>query len=205
MKIWCLYHKLNNGSVMPPRYDDIFEEVQQTQGLPSSTFTEAVKRLNTVWWSSRELCLKTLLERQDSVVLSLKMIKASGAFEVQLRGKADGLLTSIQAGQLIPTDFLFREKFAVTGPLSRYLQNCWHRLYLWYTVSLLLCRNARHAWWHIPANGKRWVWRHKMENDARSSPASTVWSWRGSHQRTLNLPGYVTHFISFWAKCCGQW
>ena len=26
-----------------------------------------------------------------------------------------------------------------------------------------------------------------------------------NQQRTRKLPGYVTHFMSFWTKCCGQW
>ena len=66
--------------------------------------------------------MKTSLELHDSVVLSLAKIKASSAFEVKLRGKADGLLTSIKTRQFMATAFLFREIFTVTGPLSRYLQ-----------------------------------------------------------------------------------
>ena len=66
--------------------------------------------------------MKTLLERHDNGVLCLKKIKTSSAFEVKLRGRADGLLTSIQTRQFMATAFFFREIFAVTGPLSRYLQ-----------------------------------------------------------------------------------
>ena len=49
---------------------DVFEEVQQTQGLP----VRSLKRPKTVRWSLRELCLKTLLERYESLVLSLEKI-----------------------------------------------------------------------------------------------------------------------------------
>ena len=66
--------------------------------------------------------MKTSLEPHGSVVLSLAKSKASRAFEVELRGKADGLLTSIQKRQFMATVFLFREILSVTGPLSRYLQ-----------------------------------------------------------------------------------
>ena len=109
--MYVLFSKSNNA-------EDVFEEVQQSQGLP----VRSLKRLNTARWSSRELCLTTLFERHDSVVLSLEKIKAGSAFEVKLSGKADGLLTSIQARQFMTTAFFFREIFAVTGPLSRYLQ-----------------------------------------------------------------------------------
>ena len=67
--------------------------------------------------------MKTLLEQHDGVVVSLEKIKASSAFEAKLRGKADGLLTSIQTRQFMATAFLCREKFAVAGPFSRYLLN----------------------------------------------------------------------------------
>ena len=37
----------------------VFEDIQRSEGLP----LRSLKRLNTVRWFSRELCLRTFLER----------------------------------------------------------------------------------------------------------------------------------------------
>ena len=111
--MYVLFSKSNNAH-------DVFEEVQQTQGLP----VRSLKRLKTVRWISRELCLKTLLERHDSVVLSLEKIKASSAFEVKLRGKVDGLLTSIQTRQFMATAFPFREVLCRDRSTQSLSANC---------------------------------------------------------------------------------
>ena len=96
----------------------VFEDVQRSEGLP----LRSLKRLNTVRWFSRELCLKTFLERFECVLEALNRIQADVSFESKLRSDAAGLLSSIQTKQFLATAFLFREVFALTGPLSRYLQ-----------------------------------------------------------------------------------
>ena len=96
----------------------VFEDIQRSEGLP----LRSLKRLNTVRWFSRELCLRTFLERFECVLEALNRIQADISFESKLRSDAAGLLSSIQTKQFLATAFLFCEVFAHTGPLSRYLQ-----------------------------------------------------------------------------------
>ena len=120
------------------------------------------------------------MEPHDSVILSLPKIKASSAFEVKLRGKADVLLTSNQTRQFMATAFLFREIFAVTGPLSRYLQTVdidFSKAVPMIDSAITSLQKMR----DMPDDTFRLMadddfGNHRMENDARSSPASTVWS-----------------------------
>ena len=121
--------------------------------------------------------MKTLLELHDSVVLSLQKIKASSAFEVKLRGKADGLLTSIQTRQFMA--FLFREIFSVTCPLSRYLQTVdidFSKAVPMIDSTITSLQKMRDMpddiFWLMADDD----FGDRMENDALSSPASTVCS-----------------------------
>ena len=158
----------------------------------------------TIPWSSRELCLKTLLERPDSIVLSFGRTKASSAFEVKLRGKAGGLLTSIQTRQFMASAFLFEEIFSVTGSLSRYLQTVdLSKAVLMINsgiTSLQKIRDIPDDIFQLIADDD-----FKTQNGERRTFITGVdcLELKTTQQRTLKLPGWVTHFMSFWTKCCG--
>ncbi|KAL5494520.1 hypothetical protein EMCRGX_G015870, partial [Ephydatia muelleri] len=97
----------------------LFEEVQRSQGCA----IRSLKRLNTVRWSAREMCLSTFLERYECILLTLNQIQTDVSFDLKHRSEAAGLLSSIQTREFLATAFLFQEIFAKTGPLSRYLQS----------------------------------------------------------------------------------
>ncbi|KAL5502010.1 hypothetical protein EMCRGX_G008703 [Ephydatia muelleri] len=97
----------------------LFEEVQRSQGCA----IRSLKRLNTVRWSAREMCLSTFLERYECILLTLNQIQTEVSFDLKHRSEAAGLLSSIQTREFLATAFLFQEIFAKTGPLSRYLQS----------------------------------------------------------------------------------
>ena len=59
-------HNLFNRSM---KIHALFEEIQKEKQLQ---YVLSVKRLNTVRWSSRELCLKILHERYDEIIEVLK-------------------------------------------------------------------------------------------------------------------------------------
>ena len=62
------------------------------------------------------------LKRYDSVMLMIEKITASTAFDVDRRNTADGMQNLFPAKQFMASPYLFREVFAMTGPLSRILQ-----------------------------------------------------------------------------------
>lgn len=101
------------------KVSSLFKEVQRGKSLK----VWSIKRLNTVRWSSRELCLKVLLHRYESIIETLSQISESCVFDEHQRAIANGLLSAFSTKQTILTACLFREVFAVTGPLSRYLQS----------------------------------------------------------------------------------
>ncbi len=82
-----------------------------------------MKRINTVRWSSREFCLKAFLQRYDSIMCVLETVSADTSFEGNQRSTSAGLMECFQTKQFVATAYLFREIFAITGPLSRYLQS----------------------------------------------------------------------------------
>ena len=81
-----------------------------------------MKRVSTVRWHSREFCLKVFLELYNCIIQVLENVVTGTSFENQ-RLTAEGLLTSFQLKQILATACLFREIFAITGPLSRHLQS----------------------------------------------------------------------------------
>ena len=98
---------------------ELFESVQksaQLQVLP-------VKRLNTVRWNAREFCLKIFLLRFDCTLHVLQTVAENRSFEENQRATAQGLYLSFQTKQVVARACLFREIFAVTGPLNRYFQS----------------------------------------------------------------------------------
>ena len=97
----------------------VFEDVQRSEGLE----IRSLKRLNTTRWSSREMCIKSFIERHKSIVLSLERIQDDTTFDGKQRSEAAGLLLSINTKQFLATLYLFHEVFGRTGPLSRYLQS----------------------------------------------------------------------------------
>ena len=101
------------------RVHALFEDVQKSEGL---RHIRSLKRLNTVRWNSREMCIRTFVERHKYIILTLEMIQNDSTFDNKQRSEAAGLLVSINTKQFLATLFLFREIFAHTGPLSRYLQ-----------------------------------------------------------------------------------
>ncbi len=83
----------------------------------------SVKRLNTVRWSAREFCLNAFFSRFDCIVKELEKVAAYPSFEEKQCSTAEGLLAYFQSRQITATACLIREIFAITGPLSRYLQS----------------------------------------------------------------------------------
>ena len=100
------------------RIHDLFETVQREENLK----VLSLKRLNTVRWHSRESCLKVLLSRYDCILSVLDTVALDFSIDGNPRKTSAGLLTQIQTKQFLATAYLFREIFASTGPLSRYLQ-----------------------------------------------------------------------------------
>ena len=92
----------------------LFEDVQRSQGCA----IHSLKRLNTVRW---EMCLSTFPERYECILRD--QIQTELSFDLKVRSEAAGLLSSIQTREFMATTFLFKEVFAKTGPLSRYLQS----------------------------------------------------------------------------------
>jgi hypothetical protein len=82
-----------------------------------------MKSVNTVRWSARERCLDILLQRYESLLETLKCIKDDVKYDSKHRADANGILIAIQKKEFLCTATMFREIFAVTGPLSRYLQS----------------------------------------------------------------------------------
>ena len=100
------------------RIHDLFETVQREENLK----VLSLKRLNTIRWHSRKSCLKVLLSRYDCILSVLDTVALDFSFDGNPRKTSAGLLTQIQTKQFLATAYLFREIFASTGPLSRYLQ-----------------------------------------------------------------------------------
>ena len=98
---------------------ELFESVQKSAQLQ----VFSVKPLNTVRWNAREFCLKIFLLRFDCILQVLQTVAENRSFEENQRATAQGLYSSFQTKKIVATACLFREIFAVTGPLSRYLQS----------------------------------------------------------------------------------
>ena len=98
---------------------NVLESIQLSHGLP----IRSLKRLNTVRWNAREMCLRTFLDRYESILEALDIVHTDMSFDIKHRSEAAGLLISIQTKQFLATALLFSEIFAITGPLSRYLQS----------------------------------------------------------------------------------
>ena len=96
----------------------VLEDKQKERGEE----IRSIKRLNTVRWSSREACLTVFLHRYTSILETLENVSGSDHFEGKARSDAAGLLSSVTSMQFLATACLFQEIFALTGPLSRYLQ-----------------------------------------------------------------------------------
>ena len=110
--------KLCNFFSKSHRVHSLFENAQRDESLK----VFAVKRLNTVRWSAREFCLNTFFARFDCIVEVLQKVTADPSFKENQRSIAEGLLVSFQSRKITATAYLFREIFAITGLLSRYLQ-----------------------------------------------------------------------------------
>ena len=98
---------------------NVFESIQLSHGLP----IRSLKRLNTVRWNAREMCLRTFMDRYESILEALDIVHTDTSFDTKHRSEAAGLLISIQTKQFLATPLLFSEIFAITGPLSCYLQS----------------------------------------------------------------------------------
>ena len=96
----------------------LFEDCQKELKLP----IRSLKRINTVRWSAREYCLDMFLKRYDAVMLTLERITTNTKYDAEKRSAADGMLTLFSTKQFLASSYLFREIFAITGPLSRTLQ-----------------------------------------------------------------------------------
>ncbi|XP_066919235.1 zinc finger MYM-type protein 1-like [Clytia hemisphaerica] len=96
----------------------LFEECQTEFNFSIRT----LKRINTLRWSSREYALEVFLDRYDAVLLMLNRISESTSYNADKRETAGGLSETFFTKQFVATAILFREIFAITGPLSRTLQ-----------------------------------------------------------------------------------
>ena len=100
------------------RMHDLFEAVQRKENLK----VLSLKRLNTVRCHSCELCLKVLFSCYDCILSVLDTIALDFSIDGNPRKTSAGLLRQLQTKQVLATAYLFREIFAFTGLLSRYLQ-----------------------------------------------------------------------------------
>ena len=106
--------KLYNLFSKSHRVHSLFESAQEDESLKLIS----VKRLNTVRWSARVFGLNTFFARFEYTAKVLKKFAADPSFEERQRLIAEGLLASFQSRQITATACLFREIFAITGPLS---------------------------------------------------------------------------------------
>ena len=110
-------HNLFNRSM---KIHELFVEIQKEKQLQ---YVVSVKRLNTMRWSSRELCLKVLHERYDEIIEVLKKVSDDRDLEDKQRAVATGLRRPFLKKEIVATAILFKEIFAITGPLNTYLQS----------------------------------------------------------------------------------
>ena len=96
-----------------------FEKVQENVNAEVMT----IKRLNTVRWILRELCLKVFHQRYDIIMNVLEEVSEDMSLDEKHRIIANGLLQKFSRKEIVATACLFNEIFGITGPLSRYLQS----------------------------------------------------------------------------------
>ena len=103
------------------RVHALFEDVQKSEGL---RHIRSLKRLNTVRWNSREMCIRTFVERHKYIILTLEMIQNDSTFDNKQRSEAAGLLVSINTKQFlaIPCSSFAKYLHTRDHALSRYLQ-----------------------------------------------------------------------------------
>ena len=70
-------------------------------------------------WNSREFSLNIFKEWYDAILDAFEQISTGRSFDADTRCTAGGLLNAFVPKQFIATSILFRESFAITGPLSR--------------------------------------------------------------------------------------
>ena len=109
-------HNLLNQSMKIHKY---FEDAQKDTDLEVIT----VKRINTVRWSSRELCLKVFDKRYDTLMGVLQKVIDDTSLENKQRAVATGLRQSFLRKNIVTTACLFKEIFIITGPMNKYLQS----------------------------------------------------------------------------------
>ena len=97
---------------------DMFERVQEDMNEK----VRSVKRIDAMQWSSREFALQLFLTLYDGIMTTLDLIMSDTNFDSDKRSKADGLFASFSEKDFLCTAYLWREIFAVTGPISRMLQ-----------------------------------------------------------------------------------
>ena len=119
IKLFDNLEKLYNLFQKSQKIHDLFESIQKEKKLN----VISLKRINTVRWSSREFSLKAFLQRYDSIMHVLETVSTDTSFDGNQRSTSAGLLECFQTKQFVATAYLFREIFAITGPLSRYLQS----------------------------------------------------------------------------------
>ena len=119
IKLFDNLEKLYNLFRKSQKIHDLFESIQKEKKLN----VLSLKRINTVRWSSREFSLKAFLQRYESIMHVLETVSTDTSFDGNQRSTSAGLLECFQTKQFIATAYLFREIFAITGPLSRYLQS----------------------------------------------------------------------------------
>ena len=97
----------------------MFDDAQKDSGLE----VLSGKRLNTVRWSSRELCLKVFFKRYAVLMTVLQNLVEDSSFDSKKRAVVTGLRDSFLRKDIIATACLFKEIFTITGPLNKYLQS----------------------------------------------------------------------------------
>ena len=119
IKLFANLEKLYNLFRKSQKIHDLFESIQKEKKLNVTS----LKRINTLRWSSREFSLKEFLQRYECTMSVLETVAADTSFEGNQRRTSAGLVECFQTKQFVATAYLFREIFAITGPLSRYLQS----------------------------------------------------------------------------------
>ena len=98
---------------------EYFEKAKKNEGIQVLT----VKRLNTVRWSSREICLHIFDKGYDVIMKVLKDVSEDSAIDEKHQSIANCIFDNFSCKEFVATALLFIEIFGITGPLSRHSQS----------------------------------------------------------------------------------
>lgn len=118
-----LFDNLQALYVMTSKSQPIHQLFEDCQKELEEKTVRSLKRIDTVRWSAREFSLDIFVKRYNAIMVMLQKIVDDTSFKPDKRSTADGMLKLFSTKQFLATAYLFRDIFAITGPLSRTLQS----------------------------------------------------------------------------------